>query len=230
MTAQQTSLFLVLGHKATNLQKCIPIIVHGDDAESHRRRSFMVCSFASVLNIGCSPWESRFVLYCLDNSRSCDSTIDTCDTWVVWSLVELMTGHWFERGPWNQELSWRQQRHGEPIAGGFRAIPVFHRGDEKYMHKCYHIANSWISERVCWTCHASRVSSSDLLYTTFGPCAKHRGTKIGVSEFIEQVSRRNAWVQIPGFHTDMLCYDLLHVFDLTLVPDAAASVICLNLI
>ncbi len=208
----------------TDLSKCIPLIIHGDDAESHRRRSFMVCSFASVLNIGCSPWESRFVMYCLDNARSCDSTIDTCDTWLVWSLAELIAGRWFPRGPWNEEMPSRLNRSGQLIANGYRGIPVFHRGDEKYMQKCYHMATSWVSERVCWSCHASRLSTSDLLYTTFGPNAKHRTTLIGPTEFIEKISRRNAWVQLPGFHTDMLCYDLLHVFDLTLVPDAAASV------
>ncbi len=140
-----------------------------------------------------------------------------------------MSGRWFAKGPWDDELPSRSHKSGKLIANGYRGIPVFHRGDEKYMQKCYHMATSWVSERVCWSCHASRISTSDLLYTTFGPNAKHRSTKIDMIEFIEKISRRNAWVQLPGFHTDMLCYDLLHVFDLTLVPDAAASVLRLHM-
>lgn len=47
---------------------------------------------------------------------------------------------------------------------------------------------------------------------------------ISSSDFITNVSRPNGWIQVAGFHPSQLIYDVLHVFDLTLVPDAAASV------
>ena len=207
----------------TDLSKCVPLILHGDDAESHRRRSFMVCSFSSLLVKSSSPWESRLLCYCLDSSKTCDETLDTMDTWLVWSLVELMSGRYMDKGPWGEPVPSRKGLEGKELAQGWRAVLCAHRGDEKYLAKAYHVGVSWLSKQVCWTCRASRVSTSSLLYTHFGPNAQHRTTFLTTSEFI-QLCKPNAWVRLPGWHVDVMTYDLLHVFDLTLVPDAAASV------
>ena len=102
-----------------------------------------------------------------------------------------------------------------------------HRGDEKYLVKAYHLTISWLSQRCCWSCHASRMSNSELLFTHFGPNAQHRQTLEGTAEFI-QSCKPNAWVNLPGWHVEVVSYDFLHVFDLTLVPDAAASVFLLH--
>ena len=48
--------------------------------------------------------------------------------------------------------------------------------------------------------------------------------KVNVSQFIEHGCRNNPWVQLPGWHIDLIYEDWLHVTDLALVPDAAASV------
>ena len=214
--------------KETDLRKCIPIIVHGDDAESHRRRSFMVTSWASLLTTNSSIWETRLLAYTLDNSRSCNETQDTMDAWMVWSLVELMTGRYLERGPWSEELPRRKDLGGKEIANGYRAILVAHRGDEKYLVKVYHMCISWLSRNCCWSCHASRIRGSPMLFTHFGPNAVHRTTMVDTTEFIQSTCTANAWVRLPGWHTEVLTYDFLHVFDLTLVPDAAASVFWLG--
>ena len=58
-----------------DLSKTIPLVIHGDDAESHRRRGFQVTTVASLLTPKKSSWDSRFVLWCLDNSRAVDETI-----------------------------------------------------------------------------------------------------------------------------------------------------------
>lgn len=183
----------------------------------------MVVSFASLLVEGCSPWESRYLLYCLDSNVSCSETLDGLDVWLAWSFTELMSGHWFEHGPFAARLPERRALAGKPIASGFRGIIVAHRGDEKHIQKAYHMSVSWISEQVCWRCCASRVRTSELLYTYFGPAAPHRNTMISLETFLTETCRPNAWVNIPGFHPEQLLFDFLHVFDLTLVPDAAAS-------
>ena len=202
--------------------------MHGDDADAHRRRSFLVVSFASLLVGDCSPWDNRYLLYCIDNNVACSETMDGLDSWCAWSFVELMCGRWFENGPWSEELPERKAKGGAFIADGWRGIIVAHRGDEKYIQKAYHMSVSWISEQICWRCCASRLRDSRLLYTQFGPCAPHRDTLIDVPTFIEKISRPNRWIRIPGFHTEQLLFDFLHVFDLTIVPDAAASVPRLN--
>lgn len=207
----------------TDLSKCIPLILHGDDAECHRRRSFTVVSFASVTVGHVSPWESRYMCYCLDGNRSCDQTIDVLDSWLMWSFCELMCGHWCEVGPWSQPLERRRNKSG-PIAGGYRGILTFFRGDEKYMAKAFHMKVTWLSQQVCWRCKASRNANSPLLFTHFGAGAQHRDTVIGLHEFITETCGPNCWIQLPGFHPEMIQFDLLHVFDLTMVADAAASV------
>lgn len=213
--------------KDTDLRKCIPLILHGDDCESHRRRSFTVCSFASLLVKNCSVWDNRLLCYCTDNSRSCNETVDTLDAWLVHSLTELMMGRFFEIGPFGDPIPGRENKGGQEIAGGYRGILTVHRGDEKYLVKAYHLTISWLSQRCCWSCHASRMSNSELLFTHFGPNAQHRQTLVGTAEFI-QSCKPNAWVNLPGWHVEVVSYDFLHVFDLTLVPDAAASVFLLH--
>lgn len=209
--------------EATDLSKCIPLICHGDDAESHRRRSFMVTSFGSLLVGNCSPWDNRFLSYCCDNNRVCSETLDSLDSWLAWSYTELMCGRWLQHGPWSEILPHRRNKAGKLLANGYRGILVVMRGDEKYVQKAFHMRVSWVSEQVCWMCSASRVRDSQNLYTYFGPGAGHRLSLIGLEDFICQICRPNGWVRIPGFHPQMLFYDFLHVFDLTLVPDAAAS-------
>ena len=213
-----------LHFKDVNLDRCVPLILHGDDAESHRRRSFFISSFASVVSGRCNPFDNRMVLYCLDTSRTCNETIDVMDLWLCWSFAELQEGRWFDKSPWGKQLNRQYGKPGDQIAAGWRGVLVFHRGDEKYIQKVYHMNVGWTSEQVCWTCHASRVSNSPYLYTSFGPCAAHRATKIGVQEFIQRTSRNNAWCRLPGWSPWMLLNDWLHVFDLALICDAAACV------
>ena len=214
--------------EATDLARCVPIVLHGDDAESHRRRYFTVCSFASVTVGHCSPWENRYVLYCIDGSRTCDASYDGLDSWLAWSFKELMHGEFDDAGPWGEEVKWRRgwQMH-QPLAGGYRGILCFHRGDEKYLIKAYHFKTNWNSERVCWRCAASRVANSPMQYTYHGRSAPHRSTMYSLENFLE-LCHPNCWTSLPGFHPSMLAFDLLHIFDLTLLPDAAASVFLLH--
>lgn len=151
------------------------------------------------------------------------------DTWLAWSYTELQCGRWFHGGPWSEELDDRKEKGGQLIANGYRGIIVCYRGDEKAIQKAFQMKISWISEQVCWRCCASRLRRSQNLYTYFGPSAPHRRTLCDVNTFITKFCRPNPWIRIPGFHPEQLQFDLLHVFDLTLVPDAAASVARLNI-
>ena len=207
----------------TDLSRVIPLIVHGDDAECHRRRSFLILSYASVLVGRCAVWDNRFLVYCLDNHVACNETVDELDYWAAWSFTELQHGRWLEHGPQGQELPHRKGMEGKPIAGGYRAVICFFRGDEKYTQKSFHTKVAWNSEQICWRCKASRVHGSDLLYTHFGPGAKHRQTMLCMSDFLTTACKPSAWIRVPGFDPAMLHFDWLHVVDLTLVPEASAT-------
>lgn len=128
----------------------MPIFVHGDDAESHRRRSFCVVSWGSCLTHG-SPYDTRFVIYAGDNNRCFDASYQALDAWVVWSLQELLIGEWAQTDPWGQPM--QRSKHG-PIANGWRACLVVHKGDESYLAKAYKTTNTWVSHDICMLCKA----------------------------------------------------------------------------
>ena len=61
--------------KDNDLARCIPIELHGDDADAHRRRSFLITSFQSAVTKG-STMDTIFPIYCLENSQASEHTAD----------------------------------------------------------------------------------------------------------------------------------------------------------
>ncbi|CAE7210730.1 unnamed protein product, partial [Symbiodinium necroappetens] len=110
-----------------------------------------------------------------------------------------------------------------PIANGWRAVLVFHKGDEKYLQKVYGMVNSATSKNVCFVCQATTDGGSPNLYTHHGPSAPHRQTMFSTADFIRFGCRDNPFIRYPGFHVTMICGDWLHVMDLAVVPDACGS-------
>ena len=159
-----------------DLSRVVPLCVHADDAESHRRRSFCVATVSSVLVGGTSPWDVRLLLYVTNNQDCLDETFDTLDTWLTWSLTELANGKWFGHDPWGNVIPSRQDIAGKPIAAGWRGVLVLHKGDAKYLQRAYHTHNSWVSDRVCWHRRATR--AGNLCYTLHGKFAPHRQTMV----------------------------------------------------
>lgn len=79
----------------------MPLVLHGDDAECHRRRSFLVLTWGSAC-VHATPWDSKFVVYVGDNSQFDDECYTALDMWTAWSMVELMLGHWLDVDPWGR--------------------------------------------------------------------------------------------------------------------------------
>ena len=84
--------------------RTIPLLLHGDDAEVHRRRSFMVLTVGSAV-VNANPWESKLLVYVGDNSQCISETYSSLDAWVCWSLVELLCGHYLDVDPWGQPMN-----------------------------------------------------------------------------------------------------------------------------
>lgn len=161
--------------KDTDLAKVVPLIVHADDADSHRRRSFCICTLSSALIGQCSPWDARMLLYVTDNQHCTDETWDTLDAWVCWSLCELSLGVWQNKDPFGNPMPSRESKEGKWLASGYRGVLVCHKGDQKYIQRAYHMQGSWVSNYVCWHCRATR--SGPMCYTLHGKHAPHRPTK-----------------------------------------------------
>lgn len=138
-------------HLLGDLSRCVPIYLHGDDAESHRRRSFCVTTFGSVLTCGAS-WDTKMVISVTDNNCMTDNSHAVLDTWTAWSLQELLSGVWSTTDPWGRPLN-RPGKQGH-IAGGFTAALVLHKGDEAYLCKTYRTTTTWSSVHPCLICKA----------------------------------------------------------------------------
>lgn len=197
-------------------------MVHGDDAESHRRRSFTVTTLGSLVVTGKSLWDIIFLMYTFDNSRASTDTIATLDLWLCWSPVECQCGHYLDTDPWGRPYNAFQNGRCGLIAGGYKAVLALHKGDEKYLQKVYRAARTAVSHNVCMSCEASS-QQGPLLYTLYGENAAHRNTILDTSTFITKVAGVQTWTRIPGWGPEILGHDWLHVVDLTLIPEAAAS-------
>ena len=207
-----------------DLSYVIPVLFHGDDADSHRRRSFYVCTLTSPLcEYECS-WDSRILLACLDNSRALPETYDVLDAWMVYGLTELQEGAFFTVNPWGD--AFHRGKSG-PCCGPYRAVLAGIKGDEKFIQRTLKLTTSWISEGVCMYCAAQK--SGRLLYTHFGPRAPHRETLVSNEEFFATGCKPNAWLRLPGFDVQRIFLDWLHLVDLALTPESAASALCMPL-
>ena len=198
----------------------MPLVLHGDDADSHRRRSFLITTMGSLVVSG-SMYDSRQLLYLLDNSRATPETMATLDLWVTWGLTELQLGVYLDIDPYgNRHAAYDCGRQGL-IAEGWRGILVYHKGDEKYIQRCYRTSHSAVSRNVCILCRATQ--EGPMVYTTHGVNALHRTTCLSTEQFITDVCGVRTYVSLPGFNINMLCYDWLHICDLTIIPEVAAS-------
>lgn len=166
-----------------------------------------------------SPWDVKVLMYVTDVSICCDQTYDSLDAWMVWSLLELQEGYFFDVNPFNQKFD--RKKSGR-VAGPFRGILTFFKGDEKFHQRALKFKQSWVSPEVCVYCKASQ--SGPYLYTSFGPGALHRSTLFTNEQFIRESCRNNPWIRLPGFHVRCVALDWLHVVDLALTPECAASV------
>ena len=207
--------------KDCQLDRCVPLVVHGDGADSHRRRSFLVLTMGSLVVSG-NFWDCKFLLYCLDESRVTPDTVSTLDLWCAWSMTELQLGSYMDKDPWGRSLAaFDTGKRQGLIAGGYKGILCYHKGDEKYHQKVYRASHGAVSRNVCVTCRAT--NDGDMVYTAHGINAIHRTTRLSTEEFITGVCGTRTWVGVPGWQVGMLCYDWLHVVDLPVIPEVAAS-------
>lgn len=182
------------------------------------------------LAVSGSSYDTKIVLFVLDNSVSVPETSWTLEKWIAWSISELQEGEFSPLDPWGAPYEPQragQERHGS-IASGWRCVLIMHKGDEKYHQRVYRPNKSWVSSSCCLHCRAS-VSDPDLLYTDFGISANHRRTLVSGLDFIENVSRCQTFTGVPGWDISLIVYDWLHIVDLCIIPECAGSALLLRL-
>ena len=162
------------------------------------------------------------VLYVQDLSQSVPETGWTLEQWTSWGLVELQLGEYLDTNPFGAPHPDYQRGRCGPICGGYRAILVKHKGDEKYVQRCYRTVRSSVSHTPCLLCNAS-MSDPLMLYTMFGPSASHRATLISTADFISSIARIQTFTRIPGWSVFNLDHDWLHIVDLAIIPECAGS-------
>ena len=214
-----TFAWAVFRFEDVDLTTILPILWHGDDADSHRRRSFCCCTISSPLAAAGNVWDNRILVYCMDNSRACGETFQTLDAWMAWSLCELQHGQFFNVNPYGEQFP--RGKTGR-ICGKYTAVLCAIKGDQKYLQRCLRLKTAWNSDQICTFCRAT--SKGDMIYTMFGPCAPHRQTLVSTEEFIESRCHMNPWIRIPGFDMQLVLADWLHVVDLAITPEVSASV------
>ena len=106
-------------------------------------------------------------------------------------------------------------------SGDWRAIYVIHKGDEKYIQRAFCPVHSAVSQNICISRKATS-GSGPLVYTQHGPQASHWNTISTTSDFISQLAGVQTFVKVPGWSCQFIQSDILHIFDLALVPEASA--------
>ena len=173
----------VITAKDLDLDYVFPIICHGDDADSHRRRSFCCFTIASPLAPARSSWDTRILCYVIDTSRAVNETYDTLDAWIVHGLCELQEGKFFTVDVYGQP--WSRGKSGR-ICGSYIGL-----------QRALKLKTSATADRVCMYCAAT--GSGGMLYTQFGPSAPHRGTLVSNVEFMLHGCHPKAGFDCLGF-------------------------------
>ena len=204
-----------------DLAKVVPLVWHADEADSHRRRSFCVATFSSAVVTG-DPWDCKFMVYCMDTAMAINETFETLDVWAAYSFLELQEGRFCSVDPYDRPFN---RGKAGSVAGPFRAVLVAFKGDEKYTQRALKMITSWISkDGICSFCKAS--PTGDLIYTKHGLGAPHRATLCSNDDFLRLSCRNGPWLRLPGFHKQIVMLDWMHLVDLAVLPECAASVPC----
>ena len=148
-----------------------------------------------------------------------------------WSLHALSTGMF----PWkdhNDEpfsenyFPDRFAKRGQRLAGGYCGALTEIRGDWKWIRETFYLEQHYGANYICHLCRA-HTSISRLLYKDFRTTAHHRNTLVNSIAWWTAYTAGalvSPLVYIPGFDIWRLVFDLMHVLDLGVMQDCAASV------
>lgn len=196
----------------------IPARMHGDEGQftEHDNDSIIICSIHGELSTA-STLDSRLLCFALPTS------------WVVqgrtlreamrphswsWSVAFdfVMPSNDCDGNEITRADTWRYERRGMPIAGGYRLAFVGELADWAYHAKLHWpYLNVWNHNFCCHRCFASQVLLL-LIYTALGPNAGWLDTVLSNAAFLASIPPEH-WhsvLDIPGFHIRLMRVDVVH--------------------
>jgi hypothetical protein len=206
------------------LGSTVPIRLHGDEGQGHRKKPVLVMNWSSCLCHGDS-WDTRFLI-CVIPRAACigmQSAQALCRA-VAFSMSCLLDGAEPEQLP-----AWlrRPGAHKADIAHEMRGAFVGLKGDGKFFKEFIPSKRTYNSNLVCRLCAAHR-SNPELLYTDLD--GGWLETIRSHDQFMREARDRGLWshfYDVPGWHLDLLLEDLLHVVFLGNGEDCAGSALWL---
>jgi hypothetical protein len=133
------------------VEKCFPVGTHSDGVpykKSGIGQSLLVTTFFSLLAIGLSTWDTRWMQWALACDVVCtpeehDGLDTLADIWTLayWDFAQLLHGTYFENDAWGvpitEDQAFRFKKKGKLIAGGFLGALLQLRADLDWMVKVF---------------------------------------------------------------------------------------------
>ena len=161
-----------------------------------------------------------------------DPTMQVLYKVLQWSLHALSTGRWpytdHEDRPFSSTYCPdRYARRGEWLAEGYLGALAEIRGDWKWIRDTFYLEQHYGANYICHLCKAHKFIER-LRFNDFRTDARHRQTCVDSTAWWTAYTAGvlvSPLVYIPGFDVWRLAYDLMHVLDLGVMQDCAASVL-----
>lgn len=190
------------------IDKCIPVVLHGDGCEFSDRDSLNVLSLKPVLFKKTGAKDQHFVLAAVPKSCTTGGTWQAIWRWIVWSLEALVRGVHPDRDPEGRPC----REAGAPIIkGGMYAFVWGFCADLEYFSSelklPHHSAN-----RFCWRCRCDR--SDEHAWTDFSVQAPWRETTLTAQELVDTEMAHPFFDRKIGTSLATIMLDSMHTLDL----------------
>jgi hypothetical protein len=234
--ARSTKWFAAHPARGMDLDRMIPIVLHGDDAPYCDTDSVLVMQWHPAMTHG--PSLDLKCLFTLLSCHECvmvdgaNRTLEVLHEVWAWSCSILLTGHWPHagpQGPWDlqdRDNAVRAERVGTAFAGGFRLAFVGTKGDLKFLKSMYRWDRHYQCNFCCPLCLAHK-RIARLFYGNTLPNAPWRETVLSHENIMHEYTAKGTLPPImstPGWHAELSHLDLMHNLYLGVGPDVAASI------
>ena len=208
---------------AEDINKIIPIGIHGDDAGIFQGDKYLVVSWNSCAAQGRTTLDNRILFACILYNRLVEGvSLNQLYRVLVWSLDALATGRYPHKDHDGKEFSKchhpdRARMAGEQIADGYCGAFSEMRGDWKFLKETFNLKEWWKAKRVCHLCRAHK-KTKRLHFTQFRRDAHVRKTRLTAEQWNGYYGIGSGphcpLAGIDGFCIWRVWADALHVLDL----------------
>ena len=197
----------------------IPLRLHGDDVAVSSNSSMLVVSLTSLLSSHLPNRDAKVLVMSIPLGDITPEGIDSLYSVIVWSCNVAFHGKWPSSGPKGECWDRHRDRHGQPLAGGFRFMIAEIVGDWKWLRESLRLPQ-WYGKRFCChICTAVKELDHDDSYVNFTStsCCRPRSH----SDYV--AASFCAFLLLIGFHISIVLADYMHIVCLGTLQPALAS-------